>query len=80
MNIAKTLAALDQANTQWQTDLVVSGWKLSGLAPDTLDKAAAVVLLRDAHQILARLKAMGALHADQQGWSQMIQTRLDGWK
>ncbi len=80
LNIAKTLAALDQANTQWQTDLVVSGWKLSGLAPDTLDKAAAVVLLRDAHQILARLKAMGALHADQQGWSQMIQTRLDGWK
>ncbi len=80
LNIAKTLAALDQANTQWQTDLVVSVWKLSGLAPDTLDKAAAVVLLRDAQQILARLKAMGALHADQQGWSQMIQTRLDGWK
>ena len=80
LEIAQRLAALDPANTEWQTDLVVSAWKMSGLVPHGLTRVASAVQLQDALVILARLKANGALRADQQGWSQMIQLRLDSWK
>ena len=80
LDIRKRLAALDPANTEWQTDLVVSAWKMSGLVPHGLTREASAVQLQDALVILARLKANGALRADQQGWSQMIQQRLDSWK
>ena len=80
LEIAKRLAALDQANTEWQTDLIFSAWKLSGLVPHGLTRQESAAQLQEALVILARLKANGALRADQQGWSQMIQQRLDGWK
>ena len=78
--ISEKLAASDPKNSDWQTDLVVSAWNISGLAEDIASRQMASTLLRSALQILARLKATGALRADQQGWSQMIQQRLDGWK
>ena len=74
LTIAKRLAALDKANTEWQTDLVVSFWKLGKLA----SPKEAAVLLRDALNILKRLDAAGALHADQKDWQAMMQERLDG--
>ncbi len=80
LEIAQRLAALDPAHTEWQTDLVFSAWKMSGLVPHALTREASAVQLQDALVILARLKANGALRADQQGWSQMIQLRLDSWK
>ena len=78
--LSEKLAASDPKNSDWQTDLVVSAWNISGLAEDIASRQMASTLLRSALQILARLKATGALRADQQGWSQMIQQRLDGWK
>ena len=80
LEIAKWLAALDKDNTQWQTDLVVSAWKMSGLVPNGLTRQESAKQLQEALSILARLKAVGALRADQQGWSPMIQQRLDDWK
>ncbi len=68
------------ASHQWQTDVVVSAWKLSGLVPNGLTRQESAVQLREALSILHQLKAAGALRVDQQGWSQMIQQRLDGWK
>ena len=80
LRFSEKLAASDPKNSDWQTDLVASAWRLSGLIHDTASQRAAAVLLRNALQILARLKAAGALRADQQSWSQMIQQRLDSWR
>lgn len=80
LEIAKNLAQLDKTNIQWQVDVVVTAWKLSGLVPHGLTRQESATQLQEALEILARLKTTGALRADQQGWSQMIQQRLDGWK
>ena len=74
MTIRKRLAELDKSNIQWQTDLVVSFWKLSELA----SPKEAAALLRNALNILQKLDSAGALHADQKGWQEMVQERLDG--
>lgn len=80
LEIEKNLAQLDRTNIQWQVDVVVTAWKLSGLVPDGLTRQESATQLQEALAILSRLKAAGALRADQQDWSQMIQQRLDGWK
>jgi tetratricopeptide (TPR) repeat protein len=74
--IAKRLAELDKANTHWQTGLVVSFWKISGLVP----AKEAAALLQQGLSVLQRLDTAGALRADQKGWQAMLQSRLDGLK
>ncbi len=63
LEIRKALAARDPANVVWQTDLVVSGWKLASAGA-----ADAARHLAEGLAILKRLHAEGRLTADQEGW------------
>jgi hypothetical protein len=61
LDIAKQLAARDPANVVWQTDLVVSAWKLAETAEDKQHLASGLAILK-------RLYAEGKLTADQKKW------------
>jgi len=70
LGIREKLVAADQGNTQWQTELVVSLYKIAGFGEG-----------RDANlnrslEILRRLDAAGALSADQTGWITAIEEAL----
>jgi hypothetical protein len=63
LDIAKALAARDPNNVVWQTDLVVSAWKLAQAgAHDARGHVG------NGLAILKRLDGEGKLTADQKGW------------
>ncbi len=63
MEIRKTLAARDPNNVVWQTDLVVSAWKLTeaGVKDKRQHLASGLAILK-------RLDGEGKLTADQKEW------------
>ena len=64
------LAARDPSNVVWQTDLVVSAWKLASAgAPEAARHANGLAILK-------RLHAEGRLTADQEGWIAIFEAAL----
>ena len=63
LEIDKKLAALDPDNAEWQSDVVVSAWKLAEAGAKDKRQHLASGLA-----ILKRLYAEGKLPADQRGW------------
>lgn len=72
LEIFRRLAETDPANAQWQTDVVVSLWKMSSVSQET----AALRFLEEALAIVTALEAAGNLHADQETWSATIRERI----
>lgn len=68
LDIHRALAEKDPDNTQWQTDVVVSLWKLSQLEQGTTGRG----YLEEALSILERLSSQRLLSADQQGWIEIL--------
>jgi hypothetical protein len=73
--IRERLAEADPSNAQWQTDVVVSLWKLAG--DGLAEPAAARDYLRRVLAILEGLAAAGRLHGAQQEWPALIGQRLE---
>jgi hypothetical protein len=75
--IAERLAQQDPSNTQWQTDLVVSYWKLAQAnAPVAKGYATPYELLEKGLAILYRLRAESRLTKDQEGWIGTLEQAL----
>ena len=68
LDIARHLAAVDPGNVQWQTDLVVSLYKIAILA-DGDRKSAAV---DEALKIVEQLDAAGKLSPDKKDWKDRL--------
>jgi hypothetical protein len=68
--IRKVLAQKDPSNVQWQTDVVVSLYKLAGAGDNPRAN------LIEALAILKRLNAAGTLPPDKTGWIPRIEAAL----
>jgi hypothetical protein len=66
--IAQRLADIDQTNAQWQTDLVVSLYKIATYADGEKRSAA----LDKALAIVERLEAEGKLSPDKKDWKSRL--------
>ena len=66
--IARRLAAIDPGNVSWQTDLVVSLYKIAIMAEGERKQAA----LDDAIKIVDRLDAEGKLSPAQKDWKNKL--------
>lgn len=71
LTIAQTLVELDPKQVEWQTDIVVSYFKLSEVEP-----AKKTQYLQDALKILQTLHAENRLSKDKQDWIEIIQDKL----
>jgi hypothetical protein len=70
--IRRALAKTDPGNVQWQTDVVVSLYKIAGVS----EGARRTDAVNEALGILGRLKAQGALTAEQQSWPDALRALL----
>jgi hypothetical protein len=66
--IARRLAAIDPGNVSWQTDLVVSLYKIALMAEGERRQAA----LDEAITMVERLDAEGKLSPAQKGWKDRL--------
>jgi tetratricopeptide (TPR) repeat protein len=75
LEIRERLAARDRAgmNAQWQTDVVVSCFKIGKLAP----AAEALPLLRRGLEILRRLDQQGRIDANQASWRGIVEKLIE---
>ena len=77
LGIRERLAQQDPTNAEWQTDLVVSYWKLAQAnTPVTEGHATQRELLEKGLAILYRLRAESRLTQDQEGWIETLEQAL----
>ena len=78
LQIAQKLAARDPGNAQWQTDLVISFWKLAVVLEQqgTPQKREAGAKYQRALEILRPLAVENRLTAEQKTWIARIEARL----
>jgi hypothetical protein len=82
LEIVQKLAARDPANAQWETDLVISLWKLASILEQqgTLQKREAGVNYQRAVDLLRPLAAENRLTAEQKTWISQLEARLKAIK
>jgi hypothetical protein len=78
LQIRQKLAARDPGNAQWQTDLVISLWKLAAVLEQqgTPQKREAGAKYQQALEILRPLAVENRLTAEQKKWIARIEARL----
>jgi hypothetical protein len=78
LQIAQKLAARDPGNAQWQTDLVISFWKLAAVLEQqgTPQKREAGAKYQRALEILRPLAVENRLTPEQTTWISRIEARL----